>query len=58
MHAAKLGRTEAAKALLAGGANPDIKNDDGQTAADLAVAYGHPEIATLIGISSSQNSSG
>jgi len=49
MYAAMLGNTEAAKALLVGGANPEIKNDDGQTAADLADAYGHPEIAKLVG---------
>ena len=48
MYAALLGTLEAAKVLLESGADVEIKNDKGQTAEDVALAYSHPEIAALL----------
>jgi ankyrin repeat protein len=41
--AAKEGRTETVKALLAGGADIDAKNKDGDTALMIATLLGHTE---------------
>lgn len=47
-HAAESGAAAAAQALLAAGANPAIRNANGETASDVARRKGHMDIANLI----------
>ena len=46
--AARFGHDNICTALLSGGANAEIKNKDGKTAADVAVDYGKNETAEVI----------
>jgi uncharacterized protein len=46
--AAARGSREMVVKLLAAGASRHLKTKDGKTAADLALQYGHPEIADLV----------
>ncbi len=48
MHAAEAGNKVLANFLMAAGADTSIKNRTGQTALDLAVQEGHPDIAAAI----------
>jgi ankyrin repeat protein len=48
MSAAQNGDTEVARLLLAHGADPSLKDDQGLSAADHARTAGHPEIAALL----------
>jgi ankyrin repeat protein len=47
-HAGEAGSASATQALLAGGADPDIRNANGATAADVARANGHMAVAEFI----------
>jgi ankyrin repeat protein len=48
MDAAFKGQVKTVKFLLANGANPRLKDDDGKTAWDLAKENGHTEILPLL----------
>lgn len=48
MSAAQNGDTEVARLLLAHGADPSLRDDEGRSAADHARTAGHPEIAALL----------
>ncbi len=48
MHAAAEGQLEVAKLLLENGADPSLKDIDGETAALFARNNGHTEVAGLI----------
>ncbi len=48
MAAAQMGHLEALKILLAKGANPNLKDTQGDTALSLALEYHHPEIAAIL----------
>jgi len=48
MWAARGGNTEAVTALLAAHADPNAKNDDGETALSIASRKGHTEILDLL----------
>lgn len=48
MLAAAHGRFNAAKFLLVNKVDPNIRNNNGETALDIALSTGHPEIAALI----------
>ena len=48
MHTAAEGRYQLALRLLINGAAPELVNDAGKTAVDLANENGHPQLATLI----------
>ena len=48
MWASSKGRVQAVTALLDAGADPNARLADGRTAAELAEAKGHPEVARLI----------
>lgn len=50
MIAAAHGRFNAAKCLLVERVDPNILNDSGETARDIALSTGHPEIAALISL--------
>lgn len=46
LHAAAwCGQGRAVEVLLAGGADPEVLDDQGQSPADLAILYGHPDVA-------------
>jgi ankyrin repeat protein len=47
--AAQNGDAEMTEMLLAAGADPSARTDDGQTPADLATASGHAELASRLG---------
>jgi ankyrin repeat protein len=47
--AAQNGDMRSLDALLAAGANPSLRNDDGLSAADVALSAGHEELATRLG---------
>jgi ankyrin repeat protein len=46
--AARYGHTAAARRLIDAGADPAARSDDGDTAADLARAAGHTELAAML----------
>jgi len=48
MYAASGGHAELVKALLAAGADPDVRLEDGRTAADIAEAKGRKEVVRLL----------
>jgi ankyrin repeat protein len=39
-----------AELLLAAGADPTVRTDDGRTPADIATADGHPALAALLAV--------
>ena len=49
MHAAKVGHVPTAEALLAAGADPTLRDVDGQSAADWAAHEGHDDLAEKLG---------
>jgi ankyrin repeat protein len=53
-HAAEVGATEAAMALLAAGADPTWPNDAGQTPAEVATANGHGALADSLAAATSR----
>ena len=46
--AARFGHAAVVEALLAAGASKSLKNNDGQTAAEVAVAYGKTAVAEML----------
>ena len=48
MHAASAGHTEAVKVFIAAGADINAKNNEGQTALELASLKGHAETVNLL----------
>jgi ankyrin repeat protein len=48
MQASKVGSVEIARLLLAAGANPNLANDEGQTALIIAATHGHCDVAELL----------